>query len=440
MSNVVGSLDYVKLRHSAYLNNILVDFANTWSFCQAALNVGDSVHLFPTSFYVSLVALMRARKGSDAEVRELAEGLPLPERRHGRVARWTRNKELYDKQMVLFPICTDTGRQDGEKHWLLAVALLGQDPVVVVLDSLGGARQDQLTCIKEYMEVEARVKGREVPSFRVLSAQVPQQRDGYNCGVFVIMFVKKILENPQSFAARARLDQLGDWFLPSAVSGQRSHWAEVIRKLGIQQAPRRARRFPNLDFEPPTNISPMGCMINLDRSCFAVAAFLLLCQCEMDQNLLPNMAQSQAQIHLSTVLSTMASRRRDPTVPPMDPEPFILAVNALGQRQFRYNEQVEDTCELLETAVQNLSLQAGYIVTVREEGTCQRCTNYQEQDSAIPWINLQIGAVDRRAPVCLATQLEAYTTTAAFHHGSTLVCGTCNIPIPAMFRLSAGED
>ena len=154
MSNVVGSLDYVKLRHSAYLNNILVDFANTWSFCQAALNVGDSVDLFPTSFYVSLVALMRARKGSDAEVRELAEGLPLPERRHGRVARWTRNKELYDKQIVLFPICTDTGRQDGEKHWLLAVALLGQDPVVVVLDSLGGgARQDQLTYIKEYMTV-----------------------------------------------------------------------------------------------------------------------------------------------------------------------------------------------------------------------------------------------------------------------------------------------
>ena len=382
MDIVVGSLDYVKLRHSAYLSNIIVDFANSWSYQQAALNIGDSVHLFPACFYVSLVALQRARKGSAAEASELAEGLPLPERRHGRVARWTRNTHLFDKDMVLFPICLDNGRSDGEKHWLLVVALLGQDPVVVVLDSLGGARQDQLTEIKEYMEVEARVKGREVPGFRVLRAQVPQQHDGFNCGIFVIMYISRIMADHRAFAARARLDQLGDWFLPSAVSGQRSHWAEVIRKLGTRQAPRRARRFPNLDFEPPTNVSHLGCMINLDRCCFVVAAFLLLCQCEVDKNLLPNAAQSQAQIRLSTVLSTMASRRRDPTVPPMDPEAFIQAVNALGQRQFRYDAQVEDSCELLETAVENLSLRPGYLVVVSEKGTCNRCNNLQQQVAA----------------------------------------------------------
>ena len=289
---MVSARDYAHLSHSTFLNDIIVDFASCWLFHKGEPNLTDTIHIFPTSFYVALAVLQRPRKGSEAEAKELAEGLPLPERKHGRVARRTRNIELYDKEIVLFPISLDTVTEgpDGEKHWLLVAALLGQDPVVVVMDSLGGARQDQLTYIREYMEVEARVKGRELPSFRVLSAQVPRQTDGFNCGIFVIMYIARILADPVAFAARARQDQLRDWFLPSALSGQRSHWAEVIRELGTSQAPRRGRRFPNLTFEPPNTLDNTGCMQNLEMCCFVASAFLLLCRCEVANNLQPGTA------------------------------------------------------------------------------------------------------------------------------------------------------
>ena len=379
MVNIVTSPDYATLRHTAFLNDVIIDFANSWLFNSAEPNVGDTVHIFPTSFYVALAALHRPRKGSDGEARELAEGLPLPERRHGRVASRTRHVQLYDKEIILFPISLDTRRPDAEKHWLLLAVLLGQDPVVVVMDSLGGDRQDQLTEFREFMEVEARVKGKEVPKFREIRAQVPQQQDGFNCGTFVIMYVARILADPAGFAARVRQDQLGDWFLPSAVSGQRSHWAEVLRDLSTSQAPRQARRFLNIQFEPPNALINFGCMLNLERCCFVVTAFLLLCWCDVATNLLPTEAQSLAQQNLSTTFTTMATQRRDHRVGPMSPEPFVLAVNTLGQRQFLYTVQMEDTCELMETVLDNLPLRPGFMVTLREEGTCQTCSNFTEQ-------------------------------------------------------------
>jgi hypothetical protein len=354
------------------------------------------------------------------------------------VARWTRNTQLFDKDIVLFPICLDTGRSDGEQHWLLLAALLGQDPVVVVMDSLGGARQDLLAIIREYMEVEASVKGRGVPSFRVLRAQVPQQTEGVKCGVVVTMYVARSLADPAGCATRARQDQLGEWFLPSAVSGQRSHWAEVIQQLGSSQSPRRARRLPSLEFEPPNTLTDIGCMKNLQMCCFVASAFLLLCWCDVPKNLLPGQAQSQAQLNLAAVLTSMATQRGNHRLGPMDPEPFVVAVNALGQEQFQYKVQMEDTCELMETVLRNLPLRQGFLVTPREEGTCQRCNTFDQQESPMPWINMTLGE-NRRSPVCLATMLDTFTTTTAFHHGSTLNCQTCNIPVPAKFAFSAGD-
>ena len=75
----------------------------------------------------------------------------------------------------------------------------------------------------------------------------------------------------------------------------------------------------------------------------------------------------------------MATQRRDHRVGPMSPEPFVLAVNTLGQRQFLYTVQMEDTCELMETVMDNLPLRPGFMVTLREEGTCQTCSNFTEQ-------------------------------------------------------------
>ena len=120
-------------------------------------------------------------------------------------------------------------------------------------------------------------------------------------------------------------------------------------------------------------------MQNLEMCCFVASAFLLLCRCEVANNLQPGTAQSQAQLNLTTTFTALAAQRRDHRVAPISPEPFVVSVNTLGQHQFLYTTQIEDACELLETALQNLPLRPGFMVTLREEGTCQKCNSFSQQ-------------------------------------------------------------
>ena len=349
------------------MNNILLT--------KAEAKVAASVHLWNSTFYVTLSG-MRLRKGSTAEQEEEQEGLPLPQRRHKRVARYTRQIVLMSNEIVLFPVCLDS-----PQHWFLVAALLGPEPCVVVLDSMVSVdrRREVAETVMDYMEEERKVRGGGGAAIDVIDVSVPQQPDGFNCGVYVNMFVGRILADPTDFAARAREDQLASWFLPCALSGQRSYWAEAIQELAAQQNPRRGnRRFPTIQLEPPAPLPAIGCLLNLGRSCFAVATFLLLCWCEVDLHLVVGAASTTPEQHLDKTLADMMGRRRNPTNQPFSPEAFIVAVNGLGRRQYNYKTVYECAVELLETVLEGLALQPGYLVTFREVGTCD-CTALNEQ-------------------------------------------------------------
>ena len=372
--------DYVRLADQSFLNNYLVDYFNTFLLFKAGAEVVDSVHLWNSTLYMTLSG-MRMDPGSQAAQMEEQEGLSQPERRHKRVAKLTRSVDLFSKEIVLFPVCLD-----AEQHWVLAVALLRPQPCVMVLDSLGavGRRREVAETVRDYLVVEQRVRRGEGLAIAILETRVPQQLDGFNCGVYVTMYVARILADPQDFSARAREDQLATWFLPCALSGQRSHWAEVIQEQTAQQNPRRGtRRFPAIQLEPTSPLPAIGSMLNLDRSCFAVSAFLLLTWCGVDGHLVQGDARTLPEQHLDNTLVDMMERRRNPATRPFSPEPFILAVNGLGKTQYLYETTFEDTPEMLQTVLEGLALQPGYLVTHRETGTCacmERCAMVSDSD------------------------------------------------------------
>ena len=334
-----------------------------------------STHIFPTLLYQRLSGI-GIRRNSVAEREEEAAGLPMVQRRHARVANHTRRVNIFDKQVVLFPI-----RLMAPQHWVLVVALLGDQPTVVLLDSMAGNREEDFTIVREYLEEERRVKGRTGPPFLSLTPSVPQQQDGFNCGIYVIMFVKQILQDPTSFAARARADQLADWFCICASSGQRSYWADLIQRRALEQAPRRAgRRYPAITLEPATVLRGLGTMMNLGRCCFVVSAFLFLCWTEVDLSLDETAARSAGQRHLDETLRDMGGRRRNPGASAFSPEPLIQAVNQLlaANLTFKYNEEQCCANELLGALFGQLSLRPGFLVRHREVGTCH-CNQQLEQ-------------------------------------------------------------
>ena len=370
-SVTVSSLDYLRYTHQTYLNDTLVDFACSYLLTKTKPAVITNTHIFSSMFYQRLAGLRRPR-GCASERQEAAEGLPIPQRRYKRVSNFIRSVDIYSKEVVMFPVCLE-----DPEHWFLIVALLGAQPAVVVLDSLGGQRDEAAGMVVNFLEEERRVRGMVGLPFQVFTPTVPQQQDGFNCGIFVSMYVESILADPGTFSPLARQDQLADWFCISASSGQRSYWASVVRQLAAQQAPRRAgRRGQALQCEPPDPLTSLGCLQNNERCCFVVSAFLLLCRCNVDLNLDRSVERSPAAQFLDATFTAMARRRRNPSTPPMDPEPFIIAVNAvlpeIGHNVFAYDDEQCDAMELLESVLHALSLQPGFLVTHREVGSCFR--------------------------------------------------------------------
>ena len=212
-----------------------------------------------------------------------------------------------------------------------------------------------------------------------------QQPDGYNC-VFIIMFMEMILAASALFITQPMKKQLVDWFVLSVVSGQCSRRAGTLCQLSTQQNPQQTWRAPAIQFEPPSQLQGLGCFVNLTQCCFAVSALLLLVRCELDTNLDHTSPLSTAQQALANILVGITRHRRNPANPPMSPGPFIMAVNGLRLKQFKYKQQMECAVELVETVVRNLTLAEGYLVSHQEVGTCSRCAVRNQQVSRLSQI------------------------------------------------------
>ena len=109
---IVTSEDYRSLEEGEYVNNTIVDFYLTYLHNQV-LNMEDrdNVYVFSSHFY-SKLSISPLRK----HLKESGKNLSAEHKRYLRVERWTKNVDLFTKDMVIFPICQ-------ESHWFLIIAV-----------------------------------------------------------------------------------------------------------------------------------------------------------------------------------------------------------------------------------------------------------------------------------------------------------------------------
>ncbi|KAL6722183.1 hypothetical protein ACLMJK_001290 [Lecanora helva] len=93
-------------------------------------------------------------------------------------------------------------------------------PVIITFDSLGSARSSTVRILKDYLREEAKAKrgGMEFEAGQIkgiTASQIPQQANFYDCGVFLLGYVAKFLEDdPKDFIAkiiRREYDETRDW-------------------------------------------------------------------------------------------------------------------------------------------------------------------------------------------------------------------------------------
>ena len=139
---------------------------------------------------------------------ELDTALTASQKRHRRVSGWTKNFDLFSKDLVFVPICESS-------HWYLLIIVRpglvqpgSEDvnsrdkPYIVVLDSMGGCKGLAVNNIRQYLEEEWRSRkclhadelqyefnDREM---KTLKPTKPEQQNYSDCGLFLLHYVEKI--------------------------------------------------------------------------------------------------------------------------------------------------------------------------------------------------------------------------------------------------------
>uniref|UniRef100_A0A453YS98 Ubiquitin-like protease family profile domain-containing protein n=1 Tax=Anopheles gambiae TaxID=7165 RepID=A0A453YS98_ANOGA len=109
----INTEDYLCLAKDQYLNDIIIDFYLNYLKLEM-LDDGErqSVHIFSTFFYNRLTTLTTRQRGPPGDRGDVR--LSAAQKRHARVANWTKKDNIFDKKFIVIPI-------NEQSHWFLAI-------------------------------------------------------------------------------------------------------------------------------------------------------------------------------------------------------------------------------------------------------------------------------------------------------------------------------
>lgn len=164
-SNTITGADIQTLADSNWLNDEVINNYMDMLIQRGQSKEYPSVYAFNTFFYPKLSSSGYAS-----------------------VKRWTKKVDLFQQDMVLVPLHL-------EVHWALAVIDFRQK-TICYYDSMNGRKINILQLMLKYLHEEKLDKKKE--NFdssgwqTKLVQDIPQQRNGYDCGVFACMFAEHL--------------------------------------------------------------------------------------------------------------------------------------------------------------------------------------------------------------------------------------------------------
>eukprot|EP00092_Neocalanus_flemingeri_P033060 GFUD01035954.1.p1 GENE.GFUD01035954.1~~GFUD01035954.1.p1 ORF type:complete len:1471 (+),score=415.21 GFUD01035954.1:79-4491(+) len=266
--------DYKTLEHDTFLNDIIIDFYLTYLY-HVFLNKEDqpTVHIFSTMFYKRLNST--PKKASTVASYEKDSSLKPAEKRHMRVKGWTKNVNLFEKNMVIIPICEHS-------HWYLVIAIrpglitipLGSDdrqtkgePFMIVLDSMGGNKSAAVTNIRHYLAAEWKAKmcGEEgdedeyefsSKEMKTVRPKKPEQENYSDCGIYLLHYIEMMFKSVAQYYWPASIQDLNNWFSIEEISTKRDEIARLIRELSEDQNLDKEMTFPtDINFLPTVPVT-----------------------------------------------------------------------------------------------------------------------------------------------------------------------------------------
>ncbi|KAJ8773839.1 hypothetical protein K2173_008302 [Erythroxylum novogranatense] len=244
----ISHADINCLGPEGYLTSPIMNFyiRYLWLNASPAKRATCDYHIFNTFFYEKLKQAV-TYKGVD-KVSTFAK-----------FRRWWRGVDLFQKAYVLIPIHEDL-------HWSLVIICIPDKedesgPIILHLDSLGlHASRSVFDNIKSYLKDEWNYLNRESATYdhpisdkiwndlpgriNQKKIDVPQQKNDYDCGLFVLFFMERFIEEaPERLKKRDLTMFCKQWFRPEEASSLRVK----IRKLLLEKFQNASEGDPTIE-------------------------------------------------------------------------------------------------------------------------------------------------------------------------------------------------
>lgn len=172
----------MRLRPGQWLNDEVINFYGEMLMARAEESKENSkqgilnAHYFSTFFWSTLT-----QKGYEK----------------GRLAKWTKKFDLFSKDVILIPV------NHNNAHWT-AAAINFRKKRIESYDSMGMSRASVYKYLRDYLNAEHLNKKKKPFDFTgwedYIHDDIPQQENGYDCGVFTCQFLESLSRGEESFA------------------------------------------------------------------------------------------------------------------------------------------------------------------------------------------------------------------------------------------------
>ncbi|GER54831.1 sentrin/sumo-specific protease [Striga asiatica] len=160
--------------------------------------------------------------------------------------RWWKGVNIFEKAYIFLPI-------HEKHHWSLIIICIPNKedesgPIILHLDSLGlHSSKSIIQDIKSFLVEEWKFLCQEevLPELPIPDniwdnlprridekvIEVPQQRNEYDCGIFVLFFMERFLEDAPERLKKKDLDMFGkQWFKPEEASSLRRKIRNILKE------------------------------------------------------------------------------------------------------------------------------------------------------------------------------------------------------------------
>lgn len=224
-------LDMESLAPEAYLSSTIMNFYIRYLQKTKPHADVDEYHFFNTYFYQKLKEAVLSKNEKEASF--------------VRLRRWWKGLNIFEKAYIFLPIHEDL-------HWSLVIICIPDKedqlgPILLHLDSLGlHCSKSLFATIRKFLVEEWKfLRQGEVPALPISDKiwenlprrideniiQVPQQRNEYDCGLFVLFFMERFIDEVHRRLKKKDFTMFGRrWFKPEEASCLRMKIRRILEE------------------------------------------------------------------------------------------------------------------------------------------------------------------------------------------------------------------